>query len=203
MAVLRPPRVHHLDPAVVALNGKAGVEEVLAGLDVGEQGGIVHGEPGRAVERPVHLIEKARAEGHGVPRVQCAPSNGSRRGAPESPEPRQKFGKGAARVLLPLPAFALASRASSTNAANSLPHHGVALGQRLRVPLDPEQEVPVGRLHPLDQAVGREGVGTRPSARRLIPWWCMLLTRMVGVWSRRPSRVSAGIRTSCTRRSRV
>src|SRR6185503_18155198 len=30
-----------------------------------------------------------------------------------------------------------------------LPHRRVALGQSLRVPLDPEEKVPAGRLHPL------------------------------------------------------
>ena len=69
MAVLRPPGVHHLDSAVVALDGEAGVKEVLACLDVGEQGRIVGGESGRAVERPVHLIEEAGADGHGCPPV--------------------------------------------------------------------------------------------------------------------------------------
>ncbi len=64
MAVLGPPGVHHLDPAVVALDGKTGIEEVLARLDVGEQGRIVRGECGGAVEAPVHLIEKAGAQGH-------------------------------------------------------------------------------------------------------------------------------------------
>ncbi len=50
MAVLRAPRVDHLDRAVVALDGEAGVEEVLAGLDVGEERRVVMGEAGRAIE---------------------------------------------------------------------------------------------------------------------------------------------------------
>ena len=62
VAVLRPPGVHHLDLAVVAFDGKAGVEEVLAGLDVDEERGIVPRESGRAVERVVHLLEKAGAQ---------------------------------------------------------------------------------------------------------------------------------------------
>ena len=65
VAVLRPPRVHDLDAAVVALDGEAGVEEVLARLDVGEEGGIVRRECGRAIERSIHLVEKARTDGHG------------------------------------------------------------------------------------------------------------------------------------------
>ena len=64
MAVLRPPGMHHLDGAVVPFDREAGIEEVLARLDVGEQGGVVAGEAGGMVEGPIHLLEEAGAEGH-------------------------------------------------------------------------------------------------------------------------------------------
>ncbi len=65
MAVLRAPGVHHLDGAVVAFDGEAGVEEILAGLDVGEQSRVVPGECGGVIEGPIDLLEEAGAEGHG------------------------------------------------------------------------------------------------------------------------------------------
>jgi hypothetical protein len=54
--------VHHLDAPVVALDWEAGVEEVLARLDVGEQRGVMGGECGRVVEGLVHLVEKTGAD---------------------------------------------------------------------------------------------------------------------------------------------
>ena len=49
------------------------------------------------------------------------------------------------------------------------PHRRISLREGLRVPLDAEQEVPVGRLDPLDQAVGRERVGTEALGEALDP----------------------------------
>jgi hypothetical protein len=65
MAMLGPPGVHHLNTAVVPFDGEAGVEDRLAGLDVGQQRRVVGGETGRPVEGPVHLLEKAGTDGHG------------------------------------------------------------------------------------------------------------------------------------------
>ena len=62
MAVLRPPRVHHLDAAVIPLDGKAGIEEVLAGLDVGEERGVVPGVARGAIEGAIHLLEETGTE---------------------------------------------------------------------------------------------------------------------------------------------
>jgi hypothetical protein len=39
--------MHHLDAAIIPLDGKAGVEKVLASLDVGEERGIVPGVASR------------------------------------------------------------------------------------------------------------------------------------------------------------
>ena len=65
VAVLGPPGVDHLDRAVVPLDGEGGVIDVAAGPQVREQGGLVLGEPSRAVEAEIHLLEEAGADGHG------------------------------------------------------------------------------------------------------------------------------------------
>ncbi len=64
--MLGPPRMHDFDPAVIALEREAGIQHVLARLDVGEHRGVVRGESGGAVESLINLRQETGTYRHVV-----------------------------------------------------------------------------------------------------------------------------------------
>ena len=64
MAVFRPPRLDHLDGAVVPLDGKAHVVDAVALADLRQQRGMMPCERGRSVETTVYLCSEVELLGH-------------------------------------------------------------------------------------------------------------------------------------------